>query len=184
MRYFLGFLGAVALVVLVFILIVRGLGGDDGSKIQTQLTDYSKTETVMRLRINGPVDAEQTHRHLTLTVGRNQNTFQLFQGYGDNEIKAQSYPNSEEGYRTFLRALQLQGYLKGNDDPKKADYEGVCPTGRIFIFEIITGSATVQRFWTSSCGGGTFGGNTALIRQLFRAQIPDFSKLSTGTGLQ
>ncbi len=183
MRYFLGFLAAVALIVLVFILVIRGFSGGNRSSIETSLTDYAKTDTVVRMQIDGPVNAEQTHRHLSVTIGRTQNTFQLFQGYGQEAVKTQTYNATEKSYRTFLRALQLQKYTKGDDDPQKSDYAGVCPTGKVYVFEIITGSANVQRFWTTSCGGGTFDGNAPIIRQLFRAQIPDYSKLVTGAGL-
>ena len=184
MRYFFAFLAAVALIILVFILIMRGFSGGDRSKIQTLLTDYARTETVMRMQINGPVTADQTHRYLVISVGRNQSTIDIYQGYGKDILKTQSYAGSEEGYRTFLRALQLQGYTKGNADPAKAEFAGECPLGRTYVFEVVTGSSTVQQYWSGSCGGGTFGGSDKVVRQLFRAQIPDFNKLTAGLGLQ
>lgn len=182
MRYFLGFIAAVALVILVFILIVRGFSGREHAP-QTMLTDYSKTETVMRFTEEGPVNIDQNHRSLSVTVGRSSNIINLMQGYQGTVIRTQTYPSNEEGYATFLRALQLQGYDKGNSDPAKQDSRGFCPTGRVYTFEIVTGSATVQSFWTTSCGGGTFRGNSTIIRQLFRAQAPDYTKFITGTDL-
>lgn len=182
MRYFLGFLAAVALLVVVFILIVRGFGGR-GPNVQADLTDYAKTQTVMRLIVEGPVNADESHRSVSVIVGRSSNTINLVQGYEGRVIKTQTYQSNEDAYATFLRALQLNGYTKGNTDPARADSRGVCPTGKVYTFEIITGSATVQRFWTTSCGGGTFKGNHALIRKLFKAQIPDYTKITAGNGL-
>ncbi len=182
MRYFLGFLAAVALVIVVFILIIRGFGGRKPG-LETQLVDYAKTETVMRMVVEGKVNAEQNHRSLTVTVGRSSNVIELVQGYEGHVTESKTYESNENAYATFLRALQLQSYDKGDDNPDKQDSRGVCPTGKVYTFEIITGSATVQRFWTTSCGGGTFRGNTGVVRQLFRAQAPDYIDIASDQGL-
>jgi hypothetical protein len=176
MRYFLGFLAAVGLIVLVFVLVLRGLGGGGKSNVQTVLTDYTSTDTVMRLTIDGPVKADQNHHMVRITVGRNENMVETIQGYQDTVLTTNTYPNNEEAYGVFLRALHLQGYTKGDDNPDRADERGICPTGTRYIFEIVTGSASVQRFWTSSCDGGTFRGKASTVRNLFRAQIPDYAK--------
>ena len=182
MRYFFGFLAAVALVVVVFILIVRGFGGRNRS-LETNLADYAKTETVMRMTVEGKVNADQDHRSATVTVGRSSNAINLIQGYEGNVLQTKTYESNENAYATFLRALQLQGYDKGNDNPDRQDSRGQCPTGKVYTFEIITGSAIVQKFWTTSCGGGTFKGNASVVRTLFRAQIPDYSDVISGQGL-
>lgn len=182
MRYAFGFLAAVALIVLVFILIMRGLGGGR-DEVENQLLDYSKTQTVMRMVVEGPVNIDSEHRSVSVEIGRTTNAIELVQGYEGHVIQSRTYPSNEDAYATFLRALQLQGYNNGDTDPEREDHRGFCPTGRVYIFEIITGSATVQRFWTSSCDGGTFRGNAETIRRLFRAQIPDYSEIIRGTGL-
>lgn len=184
MRYFLGFLAAIGLIVLVFILVLRGLSGPRQSNVQTLLTDYSKTKTVMRMTIDGSVNADQNHRQVRVTVGRDENVIETISGYQGEVLDTQIYPNNEEAYFVFLRALQFQGYTKGNPDPARADERGVCPNGKRYIFEIVTGSATVQRYWTTSCdGGGTFNGATSSIRLLFQKQVPDYSKMTRGMGV-
>ncbi|HTH71769.1 MAG TPA: hypothetical protein VL737_00200 [Candidatus Pristimantibacillus sp.] len=183
MKYFLGFLAAAGLIVLVFILILRGFGGGRNASVQSQLTDYAKTETVMRLVESGPVNADQDHRSISVVIGRSKNTIKLVQGYEGHVLQSKDYDSNESAYTTFLRAIQLQGYTRGNTDPAKADSTGVCPLGKVYTFEIITGSDTVQSFWTTSCGGGTFRGNRNVILQLFRAQIPDYSTIIRGTQL-
>ena len=184
MRYFLGFLAAIGLIVLVFILVLRGLGGHSRQpNVQTLLTDYAKTETVMRLTVDGSVNADESHRRVRITVGRDENTIETLAGYQDQVLDTKTYPNNEEAYYTFLRSLQLQGYTKGVSDPARADERGYCPTGKRYVFEIITGNATVQRYWKGSCGAGTFSGNSSTIRVLFQKQAPDFSKMTRGLGL-
>ena len=180
MKYFLGFLAAVGLVVLVFILVLRGLSGGHKQNVQTLLTDYTSTDTVMRLTIDGPVKADQNHQAVRITIGRDSNLIEMVKGYQGQVVNQQAYPNNEAAYGVFLRALQLNGYTKGNTDPEKADDRGVCASGYRYEFEIITGGSSVQRFWTTSCGGGTFAGRPATVRSLFRAQIPDYNKVTHG----
>lgn len=184
LRYVLGFLATVALIVLVFILVLRGLTGGGRPAEQVELIDYSKTQTVMRMIISGPVTADQEYRAVRVTIGRTSSTIEMISGYEGNVTDTRTYSNNESAYATFLRALDLAGYTNGDPDPEREDSRGYCPTGRIYTFQIITGSDTVQNFWTTSCkGGGTFGGNTNLIRTLFREQIPDYGSFVRGTGL-
>jgi hypothetical protein len=182
MRYFLGFILAVALIVAVFILILRGLGGGHAPLVNP-LTDYAETETVMRMIEEGPINVDQNHRSLSVVVGRSNSSIDLVQGYEGHVLDTKSYASNEAGYAKFLRALQLSGYTKGDIDPNKEDSRGVCPLGNVYTFEIVTGASTVQRFWTTSCGGGTFKGNLKVVKQLFRAQIPDYFNLIRGTQL-
>lgn len=177
MRYFLGFLGVVALVILVFVLIVRSFSHHESApKNQTVLSDYTNTSTVMRFTIEGPVTAEQTHNEVRITVGRDANTIEVIQGYENHVVNAKTYPNNAEAYGTFLHALQLLNYTKGDSNPKLADERGYCPNGSKYVYEIISGASDVQRFWIGTCGVGTFRGASPTIRGLFTRQIPDYDK--------
>lgn len=178
MRYFLGFLAAVGLVVLVFVLVLRGFSGGKDS-VEVKLTDYTATDTVMQMTVDGKVVADQEHQMVRITVGRAENKIELINGYQNQVVDTKTFPNNEEAYGTFLRALDLLGYTKGDINPKKGDERGVCATGQRFIFEIKTGSANVQRFWKTTCGSGTFKGNSSEVRNLFRAQIPEYSKITS-----
>lgn len=183
MKYFFAFLLAVALIVVVFILVIRGLTGGSRPSVQTELVDYAKTQTVVRMVVSGRVNIDQEHRSASVVIGRTSNSIELVGGYQGNVLSSKTYASNESAYATFLRALDLQGYTKGNDNPKLEDSRGQCPNGKVYSFQIITGSATVQDFWTTSCGGGTFRGNTNVVRTLFREQIPDYREIVRGTGL-
>lgn len=183
MKYFLAFLAAVALIVMVFILVLRGLTGDGRPAIRTQMVDYAKTETIMQMTVSGRVNIDQEHRQVRVEIGRTSNKVELIGGYDGTVLSSRTYPSNEAAYATFLRALDLQGYTRGDANPEREDSRGHCPNGKVYTFKIITGSSTVQNFWTTSCGGGTFGGNTSVVRTLFREQIPDYSTIIRGTGL-
>lgn len=183
MRYFLGFLACVALIVVVFILVLRGLTGHRTPQNQTVLTDYTSTNTAMRFTIDGPITAEQTHKRIRITVSRSESRIEIMQGYLETVVAAQSYPGNEEAYGNFLRSLQLLGYTKGDPDPEKTDERGYCPTTRRYVYEIVSGTTNLQRFWKGACGPGTFKGDSARVRTLFIQQIPDYPKLTSGSGL-
>jgi hypothetical protein len=180
MRYFLGFLAAIGLIVLVFILVLRGFSGGGKPPVnKAVLSDYTSTETVMQLTLDGPVNADQNHERVRITIGRTINTIEIMKGYENKVVDSRIYPNNEEAYGNFLRSLQLLGYTKGNADPKFADERGACPLGQRYVYEIVSGDASVQRFWNTSCnGGGTFTGAANNIRTLFKQQIPDYSQLT------
>jgi hypothetical protein len=181
MKYFLGFLAAVGMVVLVVVLIFRGFSGSGKPTTkQTVLSDYANTSTLVRLTIDGPVTADQEHDVVRITIGRDGNTLEVLNGYQGALVKSQSYNSNTEAYGNFLRSLQFLGYTKGDPLPANADERGHCPAQNRYIYEIISDSAKVQRYWSDQCGGGTFKGKPTNVRSLFRAQIPDYGKLTSG----
>lgn len=186
MKYFLGFLVAIGLIILVVILVIRAIGGGgrEAAAPEAVLSDYANTATVVRLSIDDRVDATENHYTVRITVGRDQRAIEVIRGYQEEVIAAQEFDNNLESYTVFLRALQFQGYTNGDTDPGKADERGLCPTNRRYIYEVINpGGDSEQRFWNSECKVGTFKGNGSVIRNLFRAQIPDYKTYLRGTGL-
>ncbi len=184
MKYFLGFLAVITLVVVVFIIVLRGFTGSaEKPKQQLNLMDYVNSQTVVRYTVSGPVSADPKHMEYRITVGRDASTIEVVQGYQNNVIKAQTYDNNTAAYADFLRALQLQNFTKGNVDDSRSDDRGVCPNGNRYTYEVETAGETKQRYWNTSCGGGTFLGNGANIRALFQRQIPDFGKLTADISL-
>lgn len=183
MRYFLGFIAVVAVIIVAFILVLKGFGGSKAPKDEINLLDYANSQTVVRLVVDGPVVSDQNHQGYSITVGRDANTIEVTKGYEKEVTKAQTYANNSEAYANFLRALQLQNFTKGVDDKNREEMRGFCPNGDRFVFEIEAVGRSVQRFWTSTCGGGTFRGNSAAIRNLFARQIPDFNKMTADVKL-
>jgi hypothetical protein len=178
MKYFLGFIGVVALIILVFVLVIRGFSGNDNDKpkeTKTTLASYANTSTVVRYTAQGAVTANQNYREIRVTVGRDANTIEIIQGYEGQVVKAKTYPNNREAYGNFLRALEILGYTNGVEDPKLADERGYCSSGSRYVYEIISGGSDIQRYWIGTCGQGTFKGSSANIRALFRKQIPDYN---------
>ncbi len=181
MRYIIGLLLGIGLIVLTFILIFRAFsGGSDTPKnLPAPLSDYSTTQTLMRYTIDGPEISEQKHARIRISVSKDQVLYEQIQGYEGKLVNSKAYPNNTQAYATFLRALDLAGYATGNAKIS-TDERGHCPTGQRLLYEILDGSQTTQRWWSTSCGAsqGSFLGKADVIRTLFQRQIPDYGTLT------
>ena len=178
-RYFVGFLLAVGLIVLVIVLIIRSLGAPAKKPTVLDLNSYANSDVRMQLTIDTPVKAPQAHQDIIMTVDNAQATLVVTKGYDGDTVRMKSYPMTTSAYAVFLRSLAFNGYTKGNDDPSLRDERGRCSLGERYIYEVIDGEGnSLQRYWTTSCGGGTFNGSAVTIRRLFTLQFPDYSALT------
>ncbi len=188
LRYTLGFLVAVGLIVVVIVVLVRSLVSAPNQTTTpvtpVGLTSYANTATTVQLTIDSPVVAPEKHHDIIINVGNGQSIFTLTQGYQGQVVRTQSYPMDNEAYAVFLRALKANGFDHGNADPSLKDERGQCALGDRYIYQIIDPSGnSIQRFWYTSCGNGTFNGSPSAIRRLFSTQIPDYFKLIQGIQL-
>lgn len=187
MRYFFGFLLAILLIIGTFVLVLRGFhSGESAHSTTTPLTNYAITDTTVQFTDDGPVNADQTHEGLRITVGQYATTIQIYKGYQNDVTSNQTFENNSSSYGTFLRAIELLDYTSGviNPSPELADPRGVCPTGQTFTFQIINGDGSnIQNYWTSSCGGGTFKGDVQAIISLFQGQVPNYPSIAGNVAL-
>lgn len=181
MRYIIGVLISIGLIILLIVLLTHH---DNNGKVpltKTPLISYANTDTVVRETIDDTINAPQDHRITKITVGRNNTTFELIQGYGNNSLKTQLYPMTETAYAVFLRALQHAGFTLGNDSSSLRDERGYCPLGRRYIFEVQQSGSDIERYWTTSCGNNvvsTFKGNVSTVLALFQNQVPNYDQLT------
>lgn len=182
MRYLLGFLATIGLLILILVLLLRG--GD--SAVETKalnLADYARTDSVAQLTIDGPVTSNSTHEEVTIDVSSDEVVFSLYKGYEGELVNRQSYPNNTNAYTEFLYGLQHEGFTKGNTDPAMKDERGVCPLGQTQVYSFENEGKQLMRFWSTSCGTKTFHGKTGAVINLFQHQVPDYNKLISGTSL-
>jgi hypothetical protein len=179
MKYIIGILVTLGLIILAFILIFRGSGAP-AAKVP-DVTHYANTNVVMQLTIDGPINAELDHRITRITVGQNQVNITTFQGYQNTVITNKSFVNNTTAYTDFLHALQLSGFTKGSNVTSLQDERGQCPTGNRFIYEVINGSQDTERYWRSSCGTGNFRGTWAIVNALFTKQVPNYSDITVSS---
>lgn len=186
MKYLLGFLASIVLIVLVFILVLRGFShsGSQKPKDQIVLAQHVATSMQVQLTVDGPITADQNHVGYRITVDRSQSKIETYQGYQNNVTQTKAYTNNQEGYEQFLRALDLAGFANGDTKSKATDEKGYCATGSRMIYEVIGNStAPNSRFWSTTCKQGNFKGNPTNIRVLFQKQIPDFGPVTSKLGI-
>jgi hypothetical protein len=178
MRYLIGLLITIAVIIFIIIRLLAGGGGDNAPKAQ-QLAELAATDTKVRLTIENPVQATETHREIEITVGRNSADFVLYRGYENDTIRSKTYGMNETSYADFLRSLQLSGkYTEGSNDASLRDERGYCATGTRYVYEIIDENNSVtQHYWSTSCGPKTFGGDAEVVQNLFQLQVPDYFDL-------
>lgn len=191
MRYFVGFLITIGLIIILILLLFTG-GGDNGKdnsqseevkKPQTvkQLADFASSSAVVRLTIDGPINADQDHQAVRITVGQDDTVYEQIQGFEDNVVNQQNFSNNQSAYSNFLYAIGRAGFVRGDDSKVLANEKGYCPLGQRYVFELIDGGDTIQRYWATNCGGGTpmtYRGNVNLTLTLFQAQVPGYSTLT------
>lgn len=179
MRYILGFLIGIGLIILLFVMIFRG--GSAPAPTQKPLVDYAVTNKTVQWTDDYPVNLDQNHNRVKIVIGQDQVTLTVEQGYQGTVLRSQSYANNPTAYANFLRSLQLAGYSAGKTDPKLQDERGYCSQGHRYIFEVKDNQQTIQRLWSTSCGNiGTFQGKTSSVMRLFQRQVPDYGKLTSG----
>lgn len=185
MRYFLTFLIGVGLVVLLIILLIRAIfGGGAPVEEKPELVSYAYTNTVMRLTISGPIVADAEHREIRIDISQYSNDVRTITGYEGRVDYSNTTVSNPNAYASFLRGLDLLGYTRGSDKEETADERGYCPFGRRYVFEIIDGADTIQRYWATSCGDTiNFKGDYGQIVRLFQAQIPEYNEKTRETRL-
>lgn len=183
MRYLLGFLATIGLIILILVLLLRG--GDSSSPAAKSLTlsDYARSNSAAHFTIDGPVVADQDHQEVKIDVDAYQVTFSLYDGYQGNLLNQQTYPSNEEAYTNFLLALQHQGFTTGNNDVSMRDERGYCPLGQRKVYSFTDGSDQLMRYWSTGCTVKTFKGNIDSVTTLFQRQVPDYNKLTQGSKL-
>lgn len=184
MRYFVGFIITIGLIVALILLLVGHGGGGKVPETKQPLVSYADTATVVRETIDEKVNDVASHRQIQITVGRDNTTFELHKGYDGEVIHSQTYPMTTSSYGSFLKALQHAGFTDGNSDDSLKDERGYCPLGKRYVFEVLDGGNDIERYWTTSCNSSpkTFNGKTSTVLTLFRLQVPDYDKLTRDSG--
>lgn len=185
MRYFVTFI--IIALLLIFGIIIFKPGSKNGSTPTSEsksLPDYSDTGALVSYTTDGVINGDDEHRQIVITVGQKSRTIDIVQGYQGYVIKTKSYYNNESAYNVFLNALNNSGFTKERSSDIESEV-GVCPTGERFTYELSnTGSnKTDLRLWSTTCGGGTQGGNKNTIQQLFQNQIDDYDEITANVQL-
>lgn len=184
MRYIVGALISVGLIIVILVLIFTGGTSNKSNQQQPiDLTSLANTGDSVQLVTEGAISADSTHREIKITIGQSTSELDVIGGYNGNVISSHQIGNNEAAYNNFLHALALAGFSDGNLSASQNE-QGHCPLGYRYLYQVVDASGNVkQKLWNDTCGVGTFKGQGPLIRQLFQLQLPDYDKWTVNVNL-
>lgn len=137
-------------------------------------------DRAVRLTVRGPIVADESFHSYQITITPSSRTLTTYTGYLDTQVDQIALGNNIPSYEQFVYALDKANLEKGTPlTGDKNDTRGVCATGRVYQFDILSGSTNVKNLWTSTCSGST-GSLDATISQLtnlFVSQFPTSSNV-------
>lgn len=178
-----------ALVIAAVVSIGRAVfnGGGDNSQETSQvdqgreaLLDTSAGHSV-QMTVRGPIVAEENFSSYRVTVSSTERTMSVYSGYLESQTNGNTLENNTQAYEQFVYALDKANMMKGQmpDDESKNDIRGICASGYVYEFAVLSGGNEVKKLWTSTCDGskGTLDASKDQLSNLFLSQVPDSKKL-------
>ena len=190
-------LPAILVVVIVIIAIVALISGAraiffSGSSTQkvTDTTVDSLLSTAasssVSMSVRGPIVADEDFNSYKITISPSNRDITTYAGYMNTVVEQQSLGNNTAAYDQFVNALNLAKMTAGNQPADgEGDVLGICATGTLTEYSIMSNGLPVETLWTSTCSGSqrTLRANSTQLSKLFVSQIPDASMLIRGVKL-
>lgn len=183
------FITVVIIIVVIVAVISIGraiFGGDSAGpeevvdRGRTELLDTSPENSV-RLTVRGPIVAEEEFKSYSIEISSSDRTMNIYGGYLEDIERSKELLNNTEAYEQFVYALDKADMMKGDvpTDDAENDLRGICATGYVYEYSVLTSGATVKRLWTSTCDGsrGSLDASVEQLNSLFLDQIPDSREL-------
>lgn len=176
--------GLVALARLLF-----GGGSPDSARLidtsQQNLLNTSDGRAVS-MTVRGPIVADEDFRSYRIVISPSSRDFKAFTGYLDAVLSQETLNNNTAAYTQFVNALDKANLVKGTPfDDDNNNVAGICATGRVYEFSLLTAGDVEETLWTSTCSGspGSLDANVAQLSQLFLNQIPTGSDIAASLKL-
>lgn len=180
MRYFI--VGFVVLLFIIFGIVIfsRSTTRRVTDEKVVQLKEYiNNPNGTVRWTQDGPITASETHYSIRISVSPQTRILDVLVGYQGEVTRTQTLGNNTTAYGQFLAALTRSGFPQTRRSAYK-DFTAVCPLGSRTTYEIFDGAETKLRTWSAPCVSGTFAGAVSTNATLFKAQIPNYSALTSG----
>jgi hypothetical protein len=143
------------------------------------LTNTTADRSV-RMTVRGPIVADENFHGYSITISPDARNMTTYVGYMGQQVDTEQLANNIPAYEQFVYALERANFMEGTPLSGNAnDTRGICATGSLYEFEVLQGSNSIQKLWTSTCEGsqGSLKASLSQITNLFRQQIPSFSQL-------
>jgi len=179
----------IVIIVIVAVAAIFSLGQSmfGGNKPSKEKINYGKqaiTQTestnAVRMSVRGPIVASENFHSYDITISPNGRNMTTYVGYVGKQVQSKQYTNDRQAYEQLAYALDRAGMM--NDFPLTGsanDMRGICATGYVYQFEVLSQSNSIQSLWTTSCRSvkGSLTATRSVLSDLFQKQIPDYAKL-------
>lgn len=145
---------------------------------QQELLSTASTNSVS-MSVRGPIVADENFHSYQIIVSPSSRQLTTYNGYLGTVVEQVNLTNNTAAYEEFVNALNLAKMTDGNQPAEGVgNIQGICATGRLTEFSILSDGYPVETLWTSTCSGsqGTLRANAKQLSNLFLAQIPDAKK--------
>lgn len=135
----------------------------------------------VRMTVRGPIVADENFRSYQIVVTPGTRTMTTYSGYLDKTIDTTSLGNNTKAYEQFVYALDKANMMNGKTLEGDADdTRGICATGRVYEFEVMSDNNSIKRLWTSTCKGskGSFTASVSQVQGLFLEQLPEAASMT------
>lgn len=186
MKYILISLGVVLLII--FGIVIFNRGGNEAPRTSNKgvvkLTDVINNDnSSVEYNVAGEINAIENHRAIQIIISPTTRTINVYTGYEGQILNTQTYTNDKNAYSDFITALGRAGFTRERRIDANLNPQAICPTGSRTHYKIFNGSEELTNLWTASCTGGSYGGSVSLTNNLFKAQIPDYNKVTNGVSI-
>lgn len=177
----------IALVIAAVVSIGRAIfGGGSSSSKDTSQVDEGRDALLntsgghsVQMTVRGPIVANENFQSYQVDVSNSERSITAYDGYLESRSGGTTLSNNTPAYEQFVYALDKANMMKGKeaDGNDSDDLRGICASGYVYEFAVLSSGNTVKSLWTSTCGGskGTLEASKDQLSKLFLDQIPDSS---------
>lgn len=163
-------------------------GSSSPEKIDTtkQALLSTSADSSVSMSVRGPIVADENFHSYLIVVSPSSRQLTTYNGYLGTVVEQVNLTNNTAAYEEFVNALNLANMTRGNQLLEAAsNVQGVCATGRLSEFSILSNGYSVETLWTSTCSGsqGTLRANAKQLSNLFINQIPDADQVINNVSL-
>lgn len=166
-------------------------GGNQGDQSQVDTSRQTLLNTTVghsvRMTVRGPIVADENFHSYRITVDNSTRTLVTYSSYLEQVVDTRQLGNNVKSYEEFVYALDKANMAQGTPlTGDKDDTRGICASGKVYEFEIVSSDSVVKRLWTSTCRGsqGSLKASITQLQGLFLNQIPDNGPLLRKINLQ
>jgi len=173
----------VALVIAAVVSIGRAIFSGESSTEEAVQVDKGREALLdtasghsVQMTVRGPIVADEEFQSYQVQVSNSERSITAYKGYLESRTDGTSLSNNTRAYEQFVYALDKANIMKG-EEPKGEegnDLRGICASGYVYEYAVLSGSNTVKMLWTSTCSGskGTLDASREQLTNLFLDQIP------------